>query len=58
MDPKSAEERFFKSLNLWTQPGQARSKERPLDPSTDVEKTVEQAFEKLLMLGRQSIPPR
>lgn len=54
MDPKSAEERFFKSLTLWTQP-QAERKDRVLDHNTDVDRTVDQLFDKLL--GRQSIPP-
>jgi len=57
MDPKSAEERFFKSLSLWTRP-EALRKDRVLDPSTDVDRSVELAFDRLLQSGRVSIPPR
>ena len=54
MDPKSAEDRFLKSLNFWTQP-EAQRHDRVLDASTDVDHVVEKLFDQLL--GRNSIPP-
>jgi hypothetical protein len=55
MDPKAAEERFFKSLTSWPD-GQSQGAERLLDAATDVDAAVERMFEELL--GRRSIPPR
>ncbi|MEW5847221.1 MAG: hypothetical protein AB2A00_00355 [Myxococcota bacterium] len=49
-----AEERFFQSLQQWTEP-QAQRRERVLDAGTDVDAAVDRMFNELL--GRNSIPP-
>ena len=54
MNRKAAEDRFFKSLQVWTTP-QAQRKERVLEPNTDVDTHVDRMFDELL--GRRSIIP-
>ncbi|MBI5497150.1 MAG: hypothetical protein HY904_19200 [Deltaproteobacteria bacterium] len=54
MDPKAAEERFFNSLQIWTEPC-AQRKERVLDAATDVPQDVDRMFDELLR--RRSLPP-
>ena len=54
MNRKAAEERFFNSLQVWTQP-QAQRHERVLEAGTDVEGQVDRMFDELL--GRRSIIP-